>query len=61
MKCDNINCLYNLEKVCTVNNIKIDDNGMCKSILLVIIPDDVLEKYKDNQTKMLLNKSDYID
>ena len=51
MNCEFDYCIYNKEYTCILDNIGIDQLGICDSCEVVAIPEEELEKYKENRLK----------
>jgi len=52
MECELIWCIYNKDKECVLEVVKINGTGCCAECILPSIPHEMIEKYK----KELLDK-----
>ncbi|MCL1819438.1 MAG: hypothetical protein FWG36_02135 [Oscillospiraceae bacterium] len=53
MHCEFIHCIYNKDLNCSIDGIYIDNTGQCSSSMMLWLPDNKLEEYKNNNIKEL--------
>ena len=46
MKCEQNYCIYNKAQACDLDEVELNQSGMCESCELVRISDRVIERYK---------------
>lgn len=56
MNCDNIFCVYNLEKNCSIDNVTMDANGMCQDCIYINLEDKILNQQKLKILNRIKNK-----
>ena len=49
MYCSNMFCIYSRNNKCILDEVSIDEIGICQDLILVDIPDQTLQRYKDKQ------------
>lgn len=49
MYCSNMLCIYCRKNKCILDEISIDEIGVCEDFTLVDIPEQTLQRYKDKQ------------
>lgn len=54
MECDNVFCIYQQNGNCKLENISIDNSGMCTQCIYVEFDDEILSKKKENMLNRLL-------
>jgi len=53
MICEQIYCIYNKGNICTVEEISIDNTGMCDACIIVALKSNFLEAEKQRQLNEL--------
>ena len=59
MKCDFDYCIYNQAYECSINEISINELGMCEECIIVSFSKDVLEKEKLRQLQEISKQGKY--
>ena len=53
MQCENCLCVYEKDGECTIDEISINDMGMCEDCIVVTPDDKTLDKLKKNWKKRM--------
>lgn len=52
-RCEFCSCIYNNKNICTLKQIEIDSMGHCMECIIINIPYDIQELYRDKQLRDL--------
>lgn len=56
MRCENEFCIYQTDNNCILNNIELDINGTCLSCILIQIPNETLNEFKNKALYNINNR-----
>jgi len=60
LKCEFDYCIYNENYFCRLDNVEINETGMCSECIIVSLPEKTLAEYKRKQLIKIIDKYDGI-